>query len=57
MANKRYLVIIRVEKEFKRIVRANSDRQAISRVKKAISSKPIKITRKNFEEFPYVESE
>jgi hypothetical protein len=54
MANKRYVVIIRVEKEFKRAVRAKSEREAVSKVKTAISSKPIKITKRDFEKFPSV---
>lgn len=54
MAKKKYKVIIRVEKEYTRIVFAKSERSAEAAVKRKIASKPIKITTRDFEKFPTI---
>jgi hypothetical protein len=54
MAKKKYRVIIRVEKEYTRIVSAKSEHSAELQVRRKIASKPIKITTRNFERFPSI---
>jgi hypothetical protein len=54
MAKRKYRVVIRVEKEYTRIISAKNERSAEAEAKRRIASKPIKITTRDFERFPSI---
>jgi hypothetical protein len=52
--NHRYRITIRVIKEITRTVYATTENKAVASVKRKIAAGPIKISTRNFEEYPTV---